>query len=429
MKKITLLFALALFGTQAQAQETEDQDYNHWSIEAGFGMTEPGRGFENDNAGAAYNSSFTSSLGGELAVRYMINDKFGLKLGGHYSKINEDDESLAFETTYSRATLEAVANLGSILGFREWTNGFNLLFHAGGGVAFYQFGDDAIYADENDSSPVFMAGITPQIRLSDRVALYGDITYAGHLGQTYTWEGNQEVNTIRSFESEALTAAIGIQVYLGKHSKHADWVDIINQKELTQELDSIQNRLSKIEDDMLDSDMDGVPNYLDREPNTTNGVAVDTNGRAVDTNNNGIPDELEASLEKRYMTKEKAAAQNAGSGTIKSLINDGYVNVYFEFNSTNPEVYSYEAINYLITYMRQNPSAKASLTGYADEIGNPQYNLDLSKRRAKKVYDILVASGISEDRLSHDGEGIDDSVDKSSAEARQLVRRVTFKLH
>ena len=78
------------------------------------------------------------------------------------------------------------------------------------------------------------------------------------------------------------------------------------------------------------------------------------------------------------MTKEKAAAMNAGSGTIKSLINDGYVNVYFEFNSTNPEVYSYEAINYLITYMRQNPSAKASLTGYADEIGNPQYNASIS---------------------------------------------------
>jgi len=45
------------------------------------------------------------------------------------------------------------------------------------------------------------------------------------------------------------------------------------------------------------------------------------------------------------------------------------------------------------------------------------------------VYDVLVASGVSSNRLSHRGNGEDTSVDKNSEQARQLVRRVTFKLN
>ena len=85
--------------------------------------------------------------------------------------------------------------------------------------------------------------------------------------------------------------------------------------------------------------------------------------------------------------------------SIKDLISNGYVNVYFKFNSTQPETYSLEAVNYLVKYMNENSSANAELIGYADEIGNADYNLQLSEKRAKKVYDILIASGVSADRF------------------------------
>ena len=104
------------------------------------------------------------------------------------------------------------------------------------------------------------------------------------------------------------------------------------------------------------------------------------------------------------------------------------MNVYFKFNSDQPETYSLEAINYLVNYMHENQNASAELVGYADAIGGDQYNKQLSERRAKKVYDIVIASGIEESRLSYRGAGVDDSVEKSSSDARQIVRRVTFKL-
>lgn len=425
MRKITFLLSCILASSMIQAQETE---YNHWSIEAGVNMSKPGTGYSDDGATALYNSSLTGSIGGELGVRYMINEKFGFKLGGMYSQITEGDNSLPFETTYYRANLEGVVNVGSILGFREWTQRFNLLGHAGAGVANIKLGDDATFADEDDFSAMLMVGITPQIRISDHIAFYADMTLSGNLAQTYSWDGNRADNADRYFDGNIATFAAGIQIYLGKKEKHADWVDTTTKKELTKEIDSLSNRIAEIETNMLDSDQDGVPNYLDREPNTMNGVATDTKGVAVDKNNNGVPDEIEGSLDKRYVKASSTnGAANAGLN-VKTLINEGYVNVYFEFNSTKPETYSYEAINYLVKYMNNNPSAQAELIGYADEIGNATYNMQLSEKRAKKVHDILVASGVSEDRLEHRGEGIDDSVDKSSKEARQLVRRVTFRL-
>jgi len=158
------------------------------------------------------------------------------------------------------------------------------------------------------------------------------------------------------------------------------------------------------------------------------GVAVNSRGIAVDINKNGIPDEIEYSLDNRYAKKGETSTENAPAQNIAELLNKGYVNVYFQFNSDKPETYSLQAINYLVQYMKDNASVKAELIGYADELGNPEYNTKLSEQRAKKVYDILVASGVDAFRLSYKGGGEDATVDKSSSAARQLVRRVTFKL-
>ena len=53
----------------------------------------------------------------------------------------------------------------------------------------------------------------------------------------------------------------------------------------------------------------------------------------------------------------------------------------------------------------------------------------ISERRAKRVFDILVSAGISEDRLTHQGGGVDESVESNASEARNIVRRVTFTLN
>ncbi|HEA30951.1 MAG TPA: OmpA family protein [Leeuwenhoekiella sp.] len=434
MKKI-LLGAFAILGIMgiSNAQDMTDQetmmsddqntvssydDYNRWSIDINAGVNKPSRPFA-----PGYYTSTPDFFHADAGLRYMINDRAGLKVDFGFDNFSDDEESLPFKSRMYRISLQGVANAGNILGFREWTNTLGLLLHGGMGYSRLSV-KEPVELDDNDQMLNFIAGITPQIKLADRVALNADLSVIGNIRQDQTFDGTAR-QVAADFDGFYVNATIGISVYLGGNDVHADWYS--REKNMATDLDSINNRLAKLENDLQDTDRDGVPNYLDREPDTVSGVTVDTKGVAVDKNKNGIPDELESSLEAKF-NKMEATSSSSGNDIIEKLIDDGYVNVYFQFNSTQPEVYSYEAINYLTKYMKENTDATAELIGYADEIGNPNYNKALSEKRAQKVFEILVASGVDGERLNVTGSGEDTSVDKNSSAARQLVRRVTFKL-
>jgi OOP family OmpA-OmpF porin len=427
MKKIfILLFIGASMGICAQETNTEvsQSDYDRWSIELAGGVHKPTRSFA-----PGYFANTPSFGQASLGVRYMFNNKFGLKLDGGYANIEGDDQSLQFKTTNYRGSLQGVINLGNLLDFGDWTNNIGLLIHGGGGYSFNSFDEEVAGSIGNDEMLHIMAGITPQVKLSNSLALTLDVSAIGNVRQSRTWDGTLD-SPSRGVDGFIVNASAGLTWYIGKNKKHADWVG--NDSLLEDKVLELEERLAKVETDLIDTDQDGVADYLDREPNTISGVAVNTKGIAVDQNKNGVPDELESTLDKRYLNKndyKPTTTTVSGGNMIKNLINDGYVNVYFKFNSTKPQDYSLEAINYLKVYLKDNPTATAELIGYADELGNASYNSTLSERRAKMVYDVLVASGVSSSRLSHRGNGEDTSVDKNSAQARQLVRRVTFKLN
>ncbi|MDN6310973.1 MAG: OmpA family protein [Psychroflexus sp.] len=430
MKKVTFLTLVMLLGAvvaQAQTSENESStlDYNKWSVNANVGLLTASGPYKDGH------SDYLSDLSYGLGVRYMINDKFGLMVDGAFGQVESDSGSaFDFETKYTRVGLQGVVNLGSVLNFSSWTNRLGLLAHGGAGATFLSYDDGALV--DNEKAINLIVGFTPQFRVSDRVALNLDVAMQGNLKQDYTMDGMQTSgsSSVHHFKGMVTTVSAGITFYLGSADHHADWASVNKSKELDSRVSQAENKLDEMEDMMADDDRDGVPNYLDEEPNTVNGVAVDAKGRAVDTDGNGIPDEIDKSIQKKYMTKDEAETQMSGSGLagIKSLANDGAISVYFKFDSTQPETYSYDAINKILLYMRANDGASATLTGYSDQIGNEGYNDQLSENRAEHVYNILVEAGISEDRLSYSGGGMDGSVDENSSKARQLVRRVVFEI-
>jgi OOP family OmpA-OmpF porin len=113
---------------------------------------------------------------------------------------------------------------------------------------------------------------------------------------------------------------------------------------------------------------------------------------------------------------------------LRKAINDGYVNVYYAFDSDKPLAYSISAAQYISNFLKRNPGVKVEVKGFADELGPEDYNIKLSENRAKAVYDLLVASGVDASRITYKGYGEDTSVDKSSADARQLSRRASFEV-
>jgi OOP family OmpA-OmpF porin len=60
---------------------------------------------------------------------------------------------------------------------------------------------------------------------------------------------------------------------------------------------------------------------------------VDTKGRSIDKNNNNVPDETEAFILKNYSTTNNSPLLT-NNRLITSLINGGYVAVYFDFNKS-----------------------------------------------------------------------------------------------
>ncbi len=418
MKK-TLLLSTLFFTSLFYAQETSNTDYNKWSVELSGGMHKPARPLT-----SGYYTDTPSFSQFEIGTRYMFNDKAGARIDFGYQMMQEGDGSLAFETNFWRISLQGVANLGNVLGFHTWTNSLGLLAHAGAGYGKI-LPQEPFELNNGDQVGYLIAGITPQLRLGNRVALKGDLSMIGNFRQDVTWDGASKTN-MRGFNGYLVNVSLGINVYLGKNQEHADWVRVLSIED--DKFSELENRIAKIETDLIDSDQDGIPDYLDREPNTPSGVAVDSKGRAIDRNENGIPDEMERHLDQRYARADQISKSGDADQLIKTLLNEGYVNVYFKFDSAVPEIYSFESINYLVRYMNDNPSASADLIGYADEIGNAEYNRQLSERRAQAVYDIMVAAGISGDRLNIIGNGVDSSVDKDNSSARQLVRRVTFRL-
>ena len=418
MKKIllTLVFALALNTLSAQNESVEKKaiDFNQWSFELAGGFNKPSRKMT-----AGYRTAIVSPYVVDLGVRYMFNNKFGVKADFGYNSFKEGDNSFPFDTKYYRVDLQGVANLGRIMNFETWTNTFGLLGHAGVGLSFLER-KDPTYAKDRLGN--LMAGITGQIKLTDRIALTGDFTTIVHARQNLAFDGASAPGS-NGLSGFLFNGTVGLTVYLGKNAKHADWT-IDNEDRF----DAIDARFMAIENKMLDSDKDGVADYLDEEANTPAGAMVDTKGRSIDKNNNNVPDETEAYILKNYGSTTNNSPLLTNNELITSLINGGYVAVYFDFDKSTPTNVSTEGTDFMLTYLRNNPTAKIDIVGHADEVGRSDYNDKLSNARANNVKNTLLKANIDASRLNVIAAGEDTSVDIDSENARRLVRRVTFRV-
>jgi outer membrane protein OmpA-like peptidoglycan-associated protein len=123
--------------------------------------------------------------------------------------------------------------------------------------------------------------------------------------------------------------------------------------------------------EFADSDGDGIIDAIDRCPNTPKGFSVDVSGCM------------------------KLTAQA-----------DGFVlRVDYASGGTDPDSVSLLILDDLVTRLKGLPDVSVLVEGHTDNIGTDLDNLLLSQKRASKVKDYLVASGISPDRINAIGRG------------------------
>lgn len=189
-----------------------EKNWNRFSIEAGYGYVTPSNLYSTEFS----KSDFSGFNHFDMGLRYMITEKVGLKLIYGRDSFSKDAAGI----TYNTVNVSGVYNVGSLFNLNYITNEkVGLLGRVGIGVTFAK--PETI--DDHEKIGTATIGLTPQVKLSDKISIYGDMAYAFRFKQHYGFDG---VLLNRDYEAEVGKTAVfsvGVLVYLGSKDKHADW--------------------------------------------------------------------------------------------------------------------------------------------------------------------------------------------------------------
>jgi OOP family OmpA-OmpF porin len=150
-----------------------------------------------------------------------------------------------------------------------------------------------------------------------------------------------------------------------------------------------------------DKDADGIPDDSDKCPEQ-----AETKNGFQDTD--GCPDEL-----------PKEVAKFAG--VIKGI--------EFDFGKATIRKGSNKLLDEAVKVLTEYHELNVLITGYTDDVGERQTNIDLSEARANSVKAYLVSKGIDATRIDTHGAGPDNPIaDNKTEKGRQQNRRIEFKL-
>lgn len=107
--------------------------------------------------------------------------------------------------------------------------------------------------------------------------------------------------------------------------------------------------------------------------------------------------------------------------------------IYYDYNEWFIRDDARPSLNRLIKLLKDNPTLNIALSSHTDCRGTDEYNLDLSQKRAQSAVDYLISAGINANRLTAQGLGESQLVNRCQCEQctedeHQQNRRTTFTI-
>jgi outer membrane protein OmpA-like peptidoglycan-associated protein len=190
----------------------------------------------------------------------------------------------------------------------------------------------------------------------------------------------------------------------------------------------VLNEYSKLSLSDMDGDGDDISDNLDQCLNSPWGYEVDQNGCSKDPNlakignpfdqdNDGIINDMDQCPD----TPQGVIVDSRGCSAIKPVL--------FEFDTYNLQRKFYSNLDLAVTMLNKNPSMKIQIQGHTDNIGSPEYNKELSEKRARVVKRYLIDKGIDAARISTVGYGYTQNrASNNTASGRAQNRRAEIVL-
>jgi len=370
-------------------------------------------------------------------------------LGGRFSGWGEADE---FRTAWNRADLSAVVSFGSEGKFVPFVSG-------GLGFTFWEVQDWRADAVEEGGIPdgyntdgklKKLRGTNFTAVLGAGVEIFAAENVAFTVGGRYNYLLQQEVDNVGlsvvngpdavDANNSVLEAYLGLMYYFGPGDCDGD--GIIGSKDKCsrkpEDFDGFEDEDGCPDPD---NDGDGILDVDDKCPNDAedfDGVEDEDGCPDVDTDGDGIididdkcpdqPEDVDG-----YMDADGCPdPDNDGDGVLDALDRcpdtprgtevDVHgcpkpvveaapvaqlvaVMVNFDLAKSEIRTDAKAKLDALVTTLVENPDLKIEIGGHACDLGTPEYNQELSVRRAKMVEAYLVKAGIDKSRMTVVGYG------------------------
>jgi outer membrane protein OmpA-like peptidoglycan-associated protein len=172
-----------------------------------------------------------------------------------------------------------------------------------------------------------------------------------------------------------------------------------------------------------------VVDYLDQCPNTPVVARNHVNevGCPLDTDGDGVYDYED--LCPTIAGEKGASGCPEVKREVRTILTKAMQGIQFENGKATIKPTSYGILDEVAKVFVENPTYVIEVQGHTDNVGNYQYNVDLSEDRSQAVREYLIQHGVSAERITAHGYGPDNPIaDNSTKEGRALNRRVEFKI-
>jgi outer membrane protein OmpA-like peptidoglycan-associated protein len=411
-------------------------------------------------------------------VKYSISQTFGLRAEYNFGVLNGErkdqgpsmfKDQFNFTSNFQDWSIQAHFTLGNISFLRPLRK-TQLYFFGGIGQGAYRstatFTDMRLFTGDYYLTSYFGQG-TP----NPNFGLEVEETYEGrhailpfgigakhYLSKSFDIGLEYRMTMVRSDEIDVYSTAIWqnrnpdmysvLALSIGykfgnKNSQHYDWLSPI---------ESVYEKVEKVDSLMKDSDNDGVSDYFDKEPETPEDCEVYGSGKAVDSDGDGIPDCRDKepfSPRGAEVDEDGVAIDSDGDGVPDiydrepnsppgALVDRNGVqiiqccacedvvfpSVYFSSNADGTIAPQYYSVLYQIAErMKACPDKKLIISGFGDQRSS-KYNTTVNTRRIDAMIKHLNEKyGISRDRMIADYKG---TMNKST-DTEHRGRRIDFR--